>query len=121
MFSIASAFRLAGMRPLNEQVARDMQFRQMQYKARDANIKKQLGEEIRILATHDAAQLENPDYITSLAKRYLKAGGSMDRFDGFLADQLSKNSGDIYDRMEKAAGSKFDELSRLRDIYGSYE
>ena len=121
MFSIASAFRLAGMRPLNEQVARDMQFRQMQYKARDANIKKQLGEEIRVLATHDAAQLENPDYITSLAKRYLKAGGSMDRFDGFLADQLSKNSGDIYDRMEKAAGSKFDELSRLRDIYGSYE
>ena len=121
MFNIGTAFRLVGMRPLNEQVAKDFQFRQMQFKARDAALKKALSEEIRVIGTHDPAKLDDGAYIDSLARRYLKAGGTMERFDDFLVDQLAKGEGDIYDRLEKTLGNKYDDLSRLRDITGAYE
>ena len=121
MFSIGSAFRLVGMRPLNEQVAKDFQFRQMQFKARDAALKKALSEEIRVIGTRDPTKLDDGAYVDSLARRYLKAGGTMERFDDFLVDQLAKGEGDIYDRLEKTLGNKYDDLSRLRDITGAYE
>ena len=121
LFTWASALRLVGMRPLNEQVGRDYMSRQMAYKSHDAEAKKRLGEEIRVIQTHAPEQMDNPEFIQGLIHRYSKAGGTPDRFDQFLADQLSKGDGDLYDRLDKTVRRNADALSTYRDIFGGYQ
>lgn len=121
IWSYASAVRVLGMRPLNEQVGRDFMSRQMAYKANDAEMKKRLGKEIRIMQTHNPAVLDDPEFTQKLALRYQKAGGSPDRFDQFLADQLSKGADDLYDRLEGTIRRNADALSTYRDVFGGYE
>ena len=121
VWSYASAVRALGMRPLNEQVGRDYMSRQMAYKANDAEMKKRLGKEIRILQTHNPSVLDDPEFTQKLALRYQKAGGSPDRFDQFLADQLAKGNNDLYDRLEGTVRRNADALSTYRDVFGGYE
>lgn len=121
IFTWATALRLVGMRPLNEQVGRDYMARQMAYKSHDAEAKKRLGEEIRVIQTHSPEQMDNPEFIQGLLHRYTKAGGTPDRFDQFLADQLSKGYGDLYDRLDRTVRRNADALSTYRDIFGGYQ
>ena len=120
MFSLTSALRLTGMKPLNEQVGRDLQARQMHYKAHNAELKKGLGEEIRILKDKNPESFNDPGLMKRLGYRYFKAGGDAKNFDDFLADQLAKGQDDLYTRLEKTAVRQSDQLSNFRDIFGGY-
>ena len=120
MFSITSGLRLFGMKPLNEQVGRDMQARMMHYKAHNAELKKSLGEEIRILKDKNPESFEDPGLMKRLGYKYFKAGGDAKNFDDFLADQLAKGKDDLYTRLEKTAVRQSDQLSSFRDIFGGY-
>ena len=120
MFSLTSALRLVGMKPLNEQVGRDLQSRKMHYKAHNADLKKGLGEEIRILKDKNPESFNDPGLMKRLGYRYFKAGGDAKNFDDFLADQLAKGQDDLYTRLEKTAVRQSDQLSNFRDIFGGY-
>lgn len=121
LLSWTSALRLVGMRPLNEQVGRDYMARQMAYKSHDAEAKKRLGEEIRVIQTHAPERMDDPEFIQELMHRYSKAGGTPDRFDQFLGDQLAKGDGDLYDRLERNVRRNADALSTYRDVFGGYQ
>ncbi len=120
MFSLTSALRLVGMKPLNEQVGRDLQSRKMHYKAHNADLKKGLGEEIRILKDKNPESFDDPNLMKRLGYKYFKAGGDAKNFDDFLADQLAKGQDDLYTRLEKTAVRQSDQLSNFRDIFGGY-
>lgn len=121
LWSWATAVRVLGMRPLNEQIGRDYMSRQMAYRSADATAKQRLGEEIRVMQTHSPESMDDPKFVSQLALRYQKAGGSPDRFDQFLADQLAKGNNDLYDRLEANIRRNQDALSTYRDVFGGYE
>lgn len=120
MFSLTSGLRLMGMKPLNEQVGRDLQSRMMHYKAHNAELKKALGKEIRILKDKNPESFSDPGLMKRLGYKYFKAGGDAKNFDDFLADQLAKGKDDLYTRLEKTAVRQSDQLSNFRDIFGGY-
>lgn len=120
VFSVMSGLRLLGMRPLNEQVGRDMQARLMYYKAYDAELKQALGKEIRILKDKNPESFSDPGIIKRLGYKYFKAGGDAKNFDDFLADQLAKGKDDLYTRLEKTAVRQSNQLSNFRDVFGGY-
>lgn len=121
LWSLTTGLRLVGMRPLNEQVARDFQYRMLAYKADDAAKKQQLGEEIRLMQTHSPDKLQDPNTVYSMQRRYIKAGGLQENFDGFLVDQLAKGKGDLYERLDKTLSKDRDIIAQKRAIFGAPE
>lgn len=117
LFSVMTAARVLGAKPLDEAVALDAYHRVSVYK--EANRKKVslLGESIK--ATVAGGNVPSPEQINSFAGEYMKAGGKQHNFAEFYHRQiLNANKSKVNQMIENTnnPGSRY-----MQKIMGGYE
>lgn len=121
VFSLASALRITGIRPINEQIVRDYQYRLMSYRAEDAAKKIALGAQMRrMFQANPNIFNEDAEFLMRMERKYIRAGGNTKNFDGFLEDSLTKATDDLSLRLEDHVKTNADALSQYRNIMGGY-
>ncbi len=117
LFSLMTAARIAGAKPLDEAVATDAIHRIQVYNAASIKQIENLGEGIK--ATVLGGNIPNPEQINSFVKEYAKAGGKQSRFNQFYTRQvLNANKSKVNQMIEN---TKNPESQYMQKIMGGYE
>lgn len=118
VFSLATAVRTIGLKPLNQAIVGDMQSRLLAYKAQDTSRKLALGEEIRRIHSSNPEIFNKPETFDRWRNMYVRAGGKPAQFDEFLQDQLIKSRDDLSQRLDKLVKSNIASQQQYNALLG---
>lgn len=117
LYSLSSAMRILGAKPLDEAVVNDQMFRINSYRAHDAAKRKQLGEGIKTSILN--GDVPDEKQIAEFAYAYAKTGGKQTEFAQFMSRQYANASVSQAEKLRQNLNSPYSKS--LQYIMGGEE
>ena len=114
LYSIANLARLAGGKPFDEAVLRDLEYRSQIYSTHMENKRNTLGRAIKAAAY--AGKPISHEQVVDFAQKWVHIGGDITRFNQFMLDSMTKGNRDMNQRLAETLKSPT--LQRLQKQMG---